>query len=411
MQRTELWLLVIVTAGVLGAVFLGQQGTATGVLRDQRRSIVLEGPEGGKGLADALRKIGVQVEARRRPFFDWASDSFATNSSVLALLEVAVSPTGAELREMRNAVARGASVFTAGINGLEECFAYRVRYFDELFGDSTVAVVSTGGLLNLPSAAAVIERIPTDSLITDDEPDGGFCQVLFPLTVDTLVQTRDGDAVAVRLRFRSGGDVTMVADPSWVSNVSLREHDTGLLVIPWLLESRPAVVVFDEYHQGFQERRSIFGAAFRWMRHSPAGWMMLQLSVAGIFAIALMAVRFGPALSVVERKRRSPMEHLDALAVGLERARGERTAANLIVSGLRRRLRRGGGEGKRQRYDIGDRLGALALAMHTSEARARVNRLGRLVNQAGGDEQVLNIATAVEDVWETVGRENWRSKS
>ncbi len=138
---------------------------------------------------------------------------------------------------------------------------------------------------------------------------------------------------------------------------------------------------------------------------------MLQLSVAGIFAIGLMAVRFGPALSVVERKRRSPMEHLDALAAGLERARGERTAANLIVSGLRRRLRRGGGEGKRQRYDIGDWLGALALAMHTSEARARVNRLGRLVNQAGGDEQVLNIATAVEDVWETVGRENWRSKS
>lgn len=410
MRRTEVWLLVLVTVGVLGAVFLGQQSAGTEALGDQRRSIFLAGPDGAKGLADAVRNLGVEVIPRRQPFFGLSSDPSMVDSSVLALLDVAF-PTGTELREIRNAVARGAHLFSVGVNVIEECFTYRMRFFDDMLGDSTVAVVPPSGFEDLPRTAAIVERIPTDSLVIEEEPDGGWCEVLFPLMVDTLARTVEGEAVALRLTFRSGGVVTLVAEPGWVSNAALRDSDAGLLVVPWLLDSRPAVVQFDEFHHGFGERQSIFAAAFRWLRESPAGWMMLQLSLAGVLAIAFMAVRFGPALSVVERKRRSPLEHLDALAIGLQRARGERTAADLIASGLRRRLRPGGAEGSRQRYDINDWLKGLSLAMPTPEARARVNRLGRLVNETAGDQQVLNIATAVEDVWETLGREHWRSRS
>src|SRR3989449_9282123 len=42
---------------------------------DRRLSTYLAGPSGAKGLAQALRRLGVTVEQRRRPYFDIATDS------------------------------------------------------------------------------------------------------------------------------------------------------------------------------------------------------------------------------------------------------------------------------------------------------------------------------------------------
>src|SRR2546426_3232421 len=56
-----------------------------------------------------------------------------------------------------------------------------------------------------------------------------------------------------------------------------------------------------------------------------------------LFRSAVAAVRFGPARPVLERRRRSPLEHLEALAAGLEGAVGVDTSIGLTVAGLRRR--------------------------------------------------------------------------
>src|SRR5205807_8023245 len=77
-------------------------------------------------------------------------------------------------------------------------------------------------------------------------------------------------------------------------------------------------------------------------RHRPPGWATLQLLGVALVALAVAAVRFGPARSVIERRRRSPLEHVEALAAGLEGAGGVDTAVGLTVSGLRRRLGRVG---------------------------------------------------------------------
>src|SRR2546429_3992553 len=42
---------------------------------DRRLSTYLAGPSGAKGLAQALRRLGVTVQQRRRPYFDIATDS------------------------------------------------------------------------------------------------------------------------------------------------------------------------------------------------------------------------------------------------------------------------------------------------------------------------------------------------
>ncbi|HEU5320256.1 MAG TPA: hypothetical protein VFX28_05610, partial [Methylomirabilota bacterium] len=112
--------------------------------------------------------------------------------------------------------------------------------------------------------------------------------------------------------------------------------------------------------------------------------------------------RFGPARAVIERRRRSPMEHLEALAAGLERADGAATAVDLIVGGLRRRLGRGGyAPTGGDRGDGREWLAALELALPADRGRRAARRLKWIVTQpGGGDERVLAAAQAVEDVWE-----------
>src|SRR4029077_15385061 len=97
-------------------------------------------------------------------------------------------------------------------------------------------------------------------------------------------------------------------------------------------------VTWDEYHQGFGRSGSLEGAVLDWLGRTPAGRGVGELGAVGLVALAARAVRFGPARSVIDRRRRSPLEHVEALAVSLQGAGGVDTAVGLIVAGLRRRL-------------------------------------------------------------------------
>jgi hypothetical protein len=127
------------------------------------------------------------------------------------------------------------------------------------------------------------------------------------------------------------------------------------------------------------------------------GWALLQLIAVLVLALAVQAVRFGPARAVIERRRRSPLEHVEALAAGLEGAAGWDTAVRLMVAGLWRRLSRTGLASPTSRAEP---LDALALAVASERGRQAVRRLEELERTQGGAERVLAAAQSVEDVWE-----------
>jgi len=134
------------------------------------------------------------------------------------------------------------------------------------------------------------------------------------------------------------------------------------------------------------------------LRSSPAGWAILQLVAVALVWLAMTAVRFGPALSVIERRRRSPLEHLEALGAGLESAAAADTAVQRLALGLRRRLSRTGHLGG---GDVVPWLESLELAMRGPKGRGAVRRLHHLLIARDRDQQrVLLAAQAVEDVWE-----------
>ncbi len=409
LRRVELWLMLAVTVAMFAAAMIGRRVAPSSSLLDERRSAELSGPFGAKGLAEALTRLGMVVELRHRPLFDWGSqDLVSQQAEFLALLDVSLPLTQEEQRRLRNGVARGHSLLLVGVNGVERCFGYRVRYLDRSFSDSGAVLVTAAGIGSLPAVDAVMEPIPVDSLAEATESSG--CSPLLPTQIDTLASTVDGEMVAAILSFRPGSTVILIADSWLVSNRALRETDAGLLVLPWLLDSGLGHIEIAEYHHGFQDRKSVFAAAWSWMRRSPLGWLILQLSVAALLVLGLVSIRFGPALAVVERKRRSALEHLDALAIGLQRAQGSNLAVNLIAEGLRRRLTRSGTV-QLGRKNLSDWLATLALAVHTTDARRKVKRLSWLVREPGGDEQVLSAAAAVEDVWEALGQQKKQNRS
>jgi hypothetical protein len=235
------------------------------------------------------------------------------------------------------------------------------------------------------------------------------CRSLKPTREDTLLAAEDGRPVAVKAWFPSGGSLTLWADATYFRNRTWRTGDVPYFVAPLMVPARgTGPIAWDEYHQGFGAEASLTAATWAWLVTSPGGWAVLQLTGVALLALAGAAVRFGPAQAVVERRRRSPLEHVEALAAGLEGAGGADVAVRLAVGGLRRRLARAGTP---TTSSDADWLATLERAAPTPGGRDAVRRLERSVREPGGHERVLVAAQAVEDVWEELRPRTTRGTS
>ena len=275
--------------------------------------------------------------------------------------------------------------------------------------DDSIDVVRPSGLGAgaLPQAARTLVQRSRDStrldelrgLVKHQAPSRNACTGFVAERREPLLYAANGQPVLLRLWYPGGGSVTLASDAGWFTNQVWRETDVPVVVVPLLAspQGRRGRIVVDEYHQGFgSEAQSVITLSWAWLRQSPVGWAALQLLAIWLVWLAVMAVRFGPARDVVERRRRSPLEHLEALGAGLESAHDDSTAVQRLVAGLQRRLsvsRSGPTEAW---------LEGLELAMRRPEGRAAVRRLRHLMQERSGTDgdRVLAAAQAVEDVWE-----------
>lgn len=406
MRRTELAVIGALAVAAVLAAIAGRQASPEGSLRDPRRSTEVHGPNGASAFAQALERLGVPVTRWRRPLFGITGSAPRKDGEWLALLDLIHPLTDAETNEVVSHVERGGSVFLVGRNGVERCFGLQV----ERVRDGEAPLAAQHPSLSLPPVRYVLLRVEERNAARRARAPAPESACAPPdIVVDQpLLITEDGDAAAARLEIAGGGTAIVLADPQYVSNRVLRTSDAGPLVLGWLLAERPVRVLADEYHQGFGIRGSIFAAAWRWLRGTPVGWMLLQLTLVSLLVLATLAVRFGPVKRLAEHRRRSPLEHVDALAAGLRRSESWDTAVELIVGGLRRRLsvaslyrRRELGSGG---SDSSEWLRSLYVATKAPEAHRAIELLERLLQERGGDERVLSTAHAVEDVWRALRR-------
>jgi hypothetical protein len=385
---TGIVLLLAVGAGMVGA----RRGRVTDA--DTRRSTYLVGPYGARGYSDALERLGVRVAPFRRPTA--ALDTAVAPGTVIAVLGPS-RPLDA--REGKAIAGLRADLLLAGTGAAAalRCLGYdvRPRWRDSL----EVAPPAGAESRSFPNARAVLSRrtsrIASDTVGSEDG-EVVTCTAPVARSTDTLLRTVGGQPIVVRAALGDGRTVTLVADDRLFSNRALRETAAGPFALG-LVVPRYQRVIVDEYHQGFDASRTLSAATWDWTLRSPWGWAALQLMAVGVLALLAAGIRFGPIRQGIERRRRSSLEHVRALATALAAARGHDVAVRLIVQGLRRRLSRAGRAG---RAGVDVWLDELGGAVRTPRGREALATLKTVTARTATADDVLHAADAVESLWE-----------
>ena len=150
----------------------------------------------------------------------------------------------------------------------------------------------------------------------------------------------DAERVAVVRMTRRDGEIFAWSDTEPLSNRALRESGAALLFarLARELTAGGQELQFDEYHHGFRGGGSPAGALISFLARQPAGWMTVQLLLVGGLLLLLLGARFGSAEAPAPPRRRSPLEHLHALARAYEAGGARGRARHLLLAGAARRL-------------------------------------------------------------------------
>lgn len=421
--RLEIGLAVLLAVAIAVASWAGSRKTTTSAF-DFRSSTFVSGPDGSKALYDVMRRLG-RLSERRRTSLENLGTQRAYRPAILVILTPLFPLRDDEVEQVVRYVRGGGAVLASGGGGgVTRCAGWRTQWVSR--GSDSMPVRSPDPGVRLPPTSRVLtprrpeddERAGLEALRKGEQEDTqlGICRALVPFRVDTIVAALNQRPVILRLRYRGGGTITLAADGGWFTNRVWRDTDVPIIALPLLTprRERPGRVVWDEYHQGFGEESgpSLAGQTWSWLRSSPAGWAILQLTAVALVWLAMTGVRFGPARSVIERRRRSPLEHLEALGAGLESAADADTAVQRLALGLRRRLSRAG---YLAQDDIAPWLEGLELATLGPSGRAAVRRLHHLLTardpRGAESARVLQAAQAVEDVWEELRPRTTRNAS
>lgn len=145
------------------------------------------------------------------------------------------------------------------------------------------------------------------------------------------------------------GRVVVVSDPDFIANDAFRVCHFGMDVAAIeamdFLRGGGATprrrVVFDEYHQGYGAQPGTLRSVASYMSGTASGRLFFQLLAAGLVLLIWAAPRAIPPTDPERLERRSPLEHVDALARAYAQVGATRTGALRLLRGLRRRLERG----------------------------------------------------------------------
>ncbi len=362
--------------------------------RDSARSSYLTGPGGAHAFVQGAASLGVDVERWRRPLA-----LLPGTDSVIPLVVAVLGPTlPLTASEARVLAGLGADLLLAGPGtaAAMRCYGYRVSVRPPERPARTRPM--PGARRTPPHARAVLVPHENRTIVDTSGAEGRevSCEVPEPSAVDTVLRTTRGRPVVLRLGYSDGRVVTLVADDRLFRNSTLRYTSAGELTLG-LVVPRYRRMLVDEYHHGYRTSGSLAGAALDWSTRSPWGWMVWQLAAVGVVALVASGVRFGPVRSAIERRRRSPMEHVRALATALAAARGHDVAVRLMVQGLRRRLSRGG---RPAGASLDAWIAGLGDSVRSARGREALEVLAAASRGPSDAASVLAAGNAVETLWE-----------
>lgn len=353
-QRRALWIAALVV--VVLAIVVPPPGERS---ESANLSSHVLGDGGGRGFHLVLEALGVTVSRWQRPLVELPRRSDAA----VALLAPRVALEDPEVDWLMDYVADGGLVVYVPAGPEIDAFGEQLGLERRAWSGTVESWASPPDDLR-----GVLDELPDETSVYDDVLD------VDQNTVDLveLLVADDTNAVAVaRLRIGRGAVLVPTADADLLTNATLADHEPSALgavrLVHAALQGRP--LVFDEYHQGYQDGAGVVAALSDWALGTHAGWSALTLLALGVLALLAAGWRFGRALAPPPPPSRSSLEHVDALADAFVGSRASARPARLLVEGLRRRWR------LVTMHDLERRLDALAArAPELSDDIATVRR-------------------------------------
>ncbi len=308
-------------------------------------------PGGARGLYETLDRLGYRVHRSLDPMRG-ELDTLA----VWLVLAPDIQPTATEVHRLLEAVRAGAGLLVIPADGsrLADSLGMRQAPTVQLRGrGARAAVPQDSGIVFGRGLLSWVLRPLQSAADTVLSPPSRVRRFL------TITTRRGGEPVILGIPL-GRGRMVVAANAELFSNFVVREGDPAVRVVglvDWLLDGNGTrrTLVFDEYHHGFGTHASAIRVARRALLHTPAGRLLLQLAAAALIlliAIAVRPIRPSPRIRI---ERRSPLEHVTALARAYREARASDRATRLLVRGVRRRH-----GGLQARFDDAEYLRTLA---------------------------------------------------
>jgi len=445
---------VYVVGAILALVVLTVLVTPNNAERtgDSRLTTHSTASQGARGLLEVARRLGWVVEQRVTPLADTLPADV-----VYATLAPPIAPTSREAHALLDAVRRGAGLLLVVNDGepLADSLGLGVSPGGGVLtvrpraaGDSAVCRGDEGGgtISWFDGRVHSYWLVPADSARPDGRARPGAVTFAVADSLRVRRRTRERPAgvdtvpLPAALGFPLGrGRVVAVADPDLLRNDVLRVCRWGMGVtavrmLEWLSEgtrsvariagdsTQPAAaasaagaarspggparpngragrrIVFDEYHHGFGTHASAWRTIRRALTETAPGRAVLQGAAAALVLLAAVGARALPPRRRGAVERRSPLEHVEALARAYGQVKATRLATRRLMRGLRRRH---GHAGWRAASDD-DFL--RALAERTPAVAPAVARLLDAAQRPVSPAEFAAVGAAVDEIDRTLTR-------
>ncbi|HEX7118624.1 MAG TPA: DUF4350 domain-containing protein [Longimicrobiales bacterium] len=369
-SRRDRLLAAVLVLAVLAAATLAAPDDRQ--IADPRASSFLSTDGGVKALYLTLQELGIPVARGVSP---WTGDG--PDSGALALIAPSLPPGDAELDALLRWIEAGGTLLyvarrgdptlrALGLGGLtpvrgsggasgaaaadstDAAPTATVAAGPGAAADSAIAVAATA-VADPGSGATGHPAFPVPHRWTEGvHAVGGFLLALRDTAgilagdgAAPLLRTARGEVVAATWR-RGRGRVVVWSEATPLRNLSLRRSGAAVVFarIAADVATKDRPLVFDEFHHGFRGDGNVLRGTLGFLRGTRPGHATLQLLAVVLALLAAAAVRFGAPLPPTPARRRSPLEHVDALAELYRQANARATARRLLAAQLARRLGR-----------------------------------------------------------------------
>ncbi|HZS60935.1 MAG TPA: DUF4350 domain-containing protein [Gemmatimonadaceae bacterium] len=330
--------LPILAAVMVATLLLAPSDEITPLNRSGPLTTTSTTPAGAKGLYEIAQRLGWPVSRRHRSFMERLD-----SNRVYLVLDPPVTPLAAETHQLLDAVRRGAGLVYIASVGSQMDDSLHVRPGG---GNTMVPLTDRPDLVE--PCPAHDPGSPAINWFDDSVHLYGLGRTrAWPEDTTLFVTVESDTSRTVRLPAAVGwplgaGRVVILSDPDLLRNDVIRRCRWGLGIeamrmIAYAAGDQRKMLVFDEYHFGKRASADVIGAATDFLTDTAPGNTILQIAVAGLILLMVMAWR--PVVPVGEKRieRRSALEHVEALARAYSRVGATRTAVRRLIRGLRRR--------------------------------------------------------------------------